>query len=127
MKHVLVLVLALIVETTAHADPAETLYNDGQAAYDHGDYTTAIAKWQVAYDMSREAGLLFNLAQAKRLAGDCVGALETYKLFTTLDPASEQRALTDELVKELRCTPTPKPIVVPRPTPVDPIVIVMPK
>jgi tetratricopeptide (TPR) repeat protein len=129
MKHVLVFVLALLVETTAYADPAEDLYNEGQAAYDHGDYATATVKWQLAYDLSRETGLLFNLAQAKRLAGDCTGAIETYKLFVTLDPASEQRPLAEELENELdgRCATQPRPITVPRSKPIDPIVIVMPK
>ena len=43
--------------------------------------------------------------------------------------ASEQRPLAEQLAHELegRCATQPRPIIVPRPKPVDPIVIVMPK
>lgn len=109
MKPVLLIVaLALAaLETTASAQPsAEDLYAEGQAAYDRADYTTAITKWQASYDLSKEAGLLFNLAQAKRLAGDCTGAIATYRRFDTMDAdaASDQHKLAKDFMRELEGT-----------------------
>jgi len=100
-------------ETTALAAPtAEDLYVGGQAAYDRADYATAIARWQDAHELSGENGLLFNLAQAMRLSGDCRGALAAYKRFVANSEASEQHKLAEDLVRELepRCeAPDPQP------------------
>jgi len=107
-----------VLETSAIADPmsAEDLYTEGQAAYDRKDFPTAIVKWQASYDLSSEAGLLFNLAQAKRLAGDCVGAIATYRNFDTMDAdsTSTQHKLAKDFVRELDGTcPEQKPAIVP--------------
>lgn len=117
MKVVLLIVALVALETTAIAQPsAEDLYAEGQAAYDRADYAGAITKWQASYDLSKEAGLLFNLAQAKRLAGDCVGAITTYRRFdaTDAEQASEQHKLAKDFVRELEETcPEPKPAMSP--------------
>ena len=104
MKIVLLLAALVVLETAAIAQPrAEDLYAEGQVAYDRADYATAIAKWQSSYDLSKEAGLLFNLAQAKRLAGDCAGAITTYRRFDTTDTdfTSEQHKLAKDFMREL--------------------------
>lgn len=114
MKIALFVITAIIaLEVTARADSTPTaedppststperFYAEGQAAYDHADYLTAIAKWRSSYDLSHATGLLFNLAQAYRLSGDCMNALLTYEQFVTIDPASEQRQLADDLAREL--------------------------
>ena len=117
MKIVLLIVALVALETTANAQPsAEDLYAEGKAAYDRADYAAAIAKWQASYDLSKEAGLLFNLAQAKRLAGDCTGAIAIYRRFDAMDAdqASEQHKLAKDFVRELEGTcPAPKPVVSP--------------
>lgn len=89
------------ISNVAIASPAEDLYGEGQAAYDRADYATAIAKWQRSYQLSGESGLLFNLAQARRLSGDCPGALATYKKFLAGDAATEQRKISEDFVREL--------------------------
>ena len=104
MKIALLIVAIVTLETAAHAQPgAEILYTEGQAAYDRADYAAAVTKWQAAYDLSKERDLLFNLAQAKRLSGDCTGAIATYRRFVAddPDPASEQHKLAGDLVREL--------------------------
>jgi tetratricopeptide (TPR) repeat protein len=115
MKKIALLIALICLTTTARAQPGpEVLYTEGQAAYDRHDYATAIAKWQAAYALSKESGLLFNLAQAQRLAGNCTSALASYRGFLATDPAagSDQRKLADEFAKELdeQC-PTAKPVV----------------
>jgi len=61
----------------------------------------AIAKWTRSYELSGEAELLFNIAQAFRRGGDCIRALATYERFVEIDPKSEQRRLADDFVREL--------------------------
>ena len=124
MKRIAVVLIAIVaLETVAIADPtAEDLFNAGQRAYDDGDFTTAITKWQASYDLSKESDLLFNLAQAKRLAGDCTGALVTYRRFVTVDadPTSEQHKLAEDLTRELEAAcPEQKPVVITLPKAVD--------
>ena len=115
MKKIVVLIMVLAaLEAVAFAQPgAETLYTEGQAAYDRADYATAVARWQASYDLSKEVGLLFNLAQAKRQSGDCTGAVATYHRFITddPDPTSEQHKLAKDLARELEGTCPEKPVV----------------
>jgi hypothetical protein len=123
MKIAVLIIAIAALETVAFAQPsAEDLYTEGQAAYDHADYATAVDKWQAAYDLSKESGLLFNLAQAKRLSGDCAGAITTYRRFLAAnadDTASEQHKLATDLARELEGTCPAKPAVIPPPTLVD--------
>jgi tetratricopeptide (TPR) repeat protein len=104
----------IVAQTTASAQPsAEQLYDEGQQAYDRGDYTTAIARWQSSYDLSKEPLLVLNIAQAYRLAGDCTHALSTYRQYVALDPRSNERGLADDLCTELelRCGSTSHPLI----------------
>lgn len=101
----IIVILATGQSADATASPdadAEILYVEGQEAYDHADYATAIQRWRRSYEISGEPGLLFNLAQALRLSGDCAAALETYRRFIAADPdPSEQHRLATDLTKEL--------------------------
>lgn len=107
MRIVLLIVAIVSMQTAVYAQPsAEDLYTEGQAAYDRADHATAVDKWQAAYDLSKESTLLFNIAQAKRLSGDCTGATATYRRFieTDADKASEQHKLAKEFTHELEGT-----------------------
>jgi hypothetical protein len=101
----MIAVIAAVVAraATADAEPptAEDLYAEGQTAYDHADYATAVAQWQAAYDLSGEPELLFDVAQARRLSGDCPRALATYRRFVEVDPTSAQHALAISLGREM--------------------------
>jgi hypothetical protein len=103
MRSTLVLVTIAALGSSAFAAPptAEDLFAEGQRAYDRHDYALAIERWQESYRLSKEPGLLYNVAQAYRLAGDCEHALSTYRLFVTADPASDQRSLADDFIAEL--------------------------
>ena len=120
MRFALIIGAIAALETTALAAPtAENLYNEGQAAYDHADYPTAIARWQTAYQLSGESGLLFNLAQARRLSGDCAGALSTYKRFVAIDPTADQHQLALDLARELEPSCGARPVEQPLPAQVN--------
>lgn len=105
MRSVLTLaVLGLTTHIASAAPKPEELYREGQAAYDKANYRDAIAKWQAAYDLSGASALLFNLAQAYRLIGDCVHALSTYRKYVALDPTSEQRSHAEGFIADLEPT-----------------------
>jgi hypothetical protein len=117
-----VVVVTIIVSTHSHAQAtptpstAEDFFNAGQAAYDRGDYALAIDHWQVAYRLSNEPALLYNIAQAQRLAGDCARALSSYQQFIVGDPTSERLPLAKDFVRELAAEcGSPKPRVSPDP------------
>jgi len=109
MRLVILLVLATGV-ASAQAPDAEQLYKDGQTAYDAKRYDDAIAAWSKSYELSRLPALVFNLAQAHRLAGHCAKAVESYKKFLSLDPQSDERPAAEQFLRELEPCVKPKPI-----------------
>ena len=66
--------------------PAAELYQQGKRHFDIADYPAAIASWKQAYLLSSEPLLLFNIAQAYRLAGDCAQANLFYQNYRRVEP-----------------------------------------
>lgn len=97
--------LAAAVPTSLHADDAlrpeqipnkaRQLADRGRAAHDLGDYQTAIAAFEEAYVLAPSPGLLFNIAQAYRLAGHCDEAAWMYRRFLDTKPRGNERALAE--------------------------------
>jgi tetratricopeptide (TPR) repeat protein len=109
----LVITLVLITQTSQAPSPKESapadsvaaakrLFDEGRSLYDLGRYPQAIEKFEAAYGVSSDPGLLFNIAQAHRLAGDCRQALESYRHFLRLDPESPVRAQAEGHVTQLQ-------------------------
>ena len=77
------LCLIFSVTTAARADKpspeARALYDKAIAHYDLAEYEAAIGEFKQAYELSHEAALLFNIAQAYRLKKDWAQALHFYK------------------------------------------------
>jgi tetratricopeptide (TPR) repeat protein len=91
---------------TAEAEKeARGLFAQGQIHYSLGEYQQAIAQFRRAYELTSAPGLLFNIAQAHRLDGDCKQALEVYRHFVRLAPESPYRAEADVQIGALapRC------------------------
>lgn len=85
-------------------DKARTLASRGRAAHDAGDYPTAIAAFIQAYVIAPSPALLFNLAQAYRLQGNCDDAALMYRRYLATSPGPEQRALAEtHLASVERC------------------------
>ena len=66
------------------APSAEELFEQGETARAKGDYATAVEKYKKSYALSKEPELLFNVAQALRMDGQCAEALTTYRRFVTI-------------------------------------------
>jgi len=102
--------VVLLGAADAHAEPddvparARALAEQGKAAHERGDYATAIASFQAAYALAPTPALVFNIAQAYRLSGDCVDAALLYKRFLETDPAPEARSVAEaHLATVQRC------------------------
>jgi tetratricopeptide (TPR) repeat protein len=83
---------------------ARTLAERGRAFHDAGDYPHAIAAFTQAYVIAPSPALLFNLAQAYRLQGNCDDAALMYRRYLATNPDAEQRALAElHLASVERC------------------------
>ena len=72
---------------------ARELADKGRAYHDAGDYMKAVAAFKEAYVLAPSAALLFNIAQAYRLAGDCDDAAWMYRRYLDTNPGPERRSL----------------------------------
>jgi len=74
---------------------ARALAMQGRAYHDAGDYGNAIIAFKEAYVMAPSPGLLFNLAQAYRLAGNCDDAALMYRRYIATGPSVEGRTIAE--------------------------------
>jgi tetratricopeptide (TPR) repeat protein len=87
------------------SDPAARAeYEHALALYQRGQYAAAIAPLRRAYELYPSPELLYDLAQAQRLAGDCAGALVAYRAFVATEPEEPLRSRADAKLLEMeRC------------------------
>lgn len=72
-------------------DDADALFTAGREAYARRDYRAAADLFARAHQQSGAPGLLFNIAQAWRLAGDCAQAARYYRQYLGAVPDAENR------------------------------------
>lgn len=83
---------------------ARTLADRGRELHDRGDYASAIAAFTQAYAMAPSPPLLFNLAQAFRLQGNCDDAAVMYRRYLASRPAPAGRAMAERHLENVeRC------------------------
>ena len=76
-------------------EKARKLAERGRELHGQGDYTRAIVAFKEAYVIAPSAGLLFNLAQAYRLQGNCDDAALMYRRFLATNPTPDARTLAE--------------------------------
>lgn len=74
---------------------ARMLAERGRAYHDAGDYHNAIVAFKEAYVIAPSPGLLFNLAQAYRLQGNCDDATLMYRRYLATRPRPEARTIAE--------------------------------
>ena len=74
---------------------ARQLAEKGRAAHNAGDYNGAVAAFKEAYVLAPSPGLLFNIAQAYRLAGNCDESAWMYRRFLDTSPLGNHRSLAE--------------------------------
>jgi tetratricopeptide (TPR) repeat protein len=112
----------------AEPSAARRAYDEATAAFGLGHYQEAAERYETAFSLRPDPALLYNAAQAYRLAGNRPRALELYRNYLRLYPdrqnADEARnhvaALTKAIEEERAVAPAP-PVAV-APAPVEPIV-----
>lgn len=113
--------IALAILLAGHAawgQPAsDVAYEEGRRLYDLREWDQAIAKFKEAYRIRPDAKSLFNIAQALRLKGDCVEAVNFYRTYKRNFPKEKNLAKVDKFLADLE--PCPKPTAV-TPEPVKP-------
>lgn len=111
MKAAALLALAGLAAAAAPAraddpgiDRARSLTARGRDLHDKGDYRGAIAAYKEAYVLAPRPGILFNLAQAYRLEGDCDDAELMYRRYLAASPSREERTIAEgHLATVVRC------------------------
>jgi hypothetical protein len=73
---------------------ARALYERGLAAYQAKDYAGATRAFEDGYALDARPEFLFANAQARRLAGDCRGAVPLYQRFLEKSPTPVQTSAT---------------------------------
>jgi tetratricopeptide (TPR) repeat protein len=116
---------------TARADDvaeAREHYKKGTTYYDLGKYADAAKEFEAAYEAKNDPAILFNLAQAHRLAGNPDQALHFYKTYLRYVPKAPNRAEIEEQIKTLEqkvaaqappTTPPPATTAPPPPPPTE--------
>lgn len=121
----LVIAALLLATGVAYADDrSDTAYEEGRRLYDLREWDQAIAKFKEAYRIKPEAKSLFNIAQAFRLKGDCVEAINFYRTYKRNFPREKNLAKVDKFIVELepcakKAARQPDPIAPPEP-PIEP-------
>ncbi|MBA2544391.1 MAG: hypothetical protein H0V17_32410 [Deltaproteobacteria bacterium] len=82
---------------------ARVLSDQGRVFHDLGLYDQAIVSYKAAYELAPVPGLLFNLAQAYRLAGDCANAALMYRDYLQLDSDLNRALARTHLATAERC------------------------
>ncbi|HET9990442.1 MAG TPA: hypothetical protein VFQ65_18050 [Kofleriaceae bacterium] len=86
-------------------EKARLLADRGRQLQRDGKFAEALEAYKAAYVLAPSPGLLFNLAQAYRLNGDCDDAAWMYKRFLDTGPREDLRALVNEHLEKLTtCT-----------------------
>jgi hypothetical protein len=107
---------------------ARALYERGLALYGQKDYAGATRVFEEGFALDAQPELLFADAQARRLSGDCRGAVPLYQRFLALGTSAVQTSAThialarcaQQMANERPAAPPPVAPVPPPPPPPEP-------
>lgn len=112
---------------------ARQAYDQATAAFGLGHYAEAAEKYETAFSLRPDPALLYNAAQAYRLAGNRPRALELYRNYLRLypnrqnaDEARTQVAALTRALEEMAVSPAPSVTIAPTPAPPPPVAPVAP-
>jgi tetratricopeptide (TPR) repeat protein len=104
-------------------------YEKGNRAYDIGKFAEAIEEYQKVYEIGGDAAMLFNIAQAYRLADQPAEALRYYRRYLQRAPEARNRADVERKIADLdkavqehaRAAPATPAAPAPAPAPPSPV------
>jgi tetratricopeptide (TPR) repeat protein len=101
-----VVVLALVALTSTSAADERTEAKEhfvkGTKAFDLGAYEEAVSEYSAAYRLHDDPALLYNIAQAHRLAEHTTEALRFYRMFLVRSPNATNRDEVEQKITELQ-------------------------
>ena len=77
---------------------ARAHYDEGLTQYHVGHFEAAVTEFKLAYELSKKPKLLFNIAQALRLAGHPEEAIYFYRTYLRLVPDAPNAGDVDEFI-----------------------------
>src|SRR5664279_1293069 len=83
-------------------EKARFLADRGRQLQRDGKFADALEAYKAAYVLAPSPGLLFNLAQAYRLNGNCDDAAWMYRRFLDTDPSDDLRDLVNDHLAKLQ-------------------------
>lgn len=119
MKCLSLCLFCVCVSALAHAAPdtsmeaARAHFMEGTQAYSRGDYARAAVEYKAAYDAEPDPALLYNIAQAARLAHDPAQALTYYRAYLKNQPNVANHVEIEARIQELEAETRPAPPPVP--------------
>lgn len=127
MRFVLVALVVVLAGSAIAAPPAgnqktaaRNEWKQGATAYEKGHFDVAIQRFEKAYELDPSPIYLFNLGQAYRKKGDAPHALENLRAYLEKKPDAPNRALVEDLIRELEPKVAPSPAPTPAPAPAPP-------
>lgn len=88
-------------EQTEDDRRAKKLFEDGTRAFNLGEFPSAVDLYRQAYKLKPEPGLLYNIAQAYRLANDLQNAAFFYRSFLRAAPQTPNRKEIEDRIRKL--------------------------
>src|SRR5258706_7388756 len=118
MRTALTIALVL-VSSHAHAQkPSATeLVKSAKAHFDLQEYAEAEAELKEAYRLDPKPEVLYALAQAQRMAGECDKAIVSYRNYLRTNPRADLAKLAQDNIDHCLAAPKPEPKPPPSPTP----------
>lgn len=122
----LAIACALLACGTAGAQPVVDHYQRGRQLFADKQYAAAIEEFRRALSIAPRPDILYSLAQAQRMIGDCASAIDSYRAFLAGQPtdrlAEYARANIERCERTLRESQPPRPpsAVPPSPAPAPP-------
>ena len=93
------------------SDEVKAQVRKATGEYNLGQYIDAARDYEAAYLQTLDANLLFNVAQAYRLAGETDKAITAYHSYLRSNPRGDQRALAEAKLRELEEKRASAPVV----------------
>jgi tetratricopeptide (TPR) repeat protein len=113
-----VLLLLMISSAVVHAeDDAKAHYQKATAHFAVGEYHDAAFEYEAAFKLKQDPAILFNAAQAFRLAGENQKALLLYNNIIKLYPGTSYAKDSKERIQKLAESGTSPPAAAPAPEP----------
>jgi tetratricopeptide (TPR) repeat protein len=118
------LTILLLVSLPVQAQDARAHYAKGTSYYALGRFAEAAAEYEKAYELHPDSALLYNAAQAQRMAGNKARALLLYENYLRFYEDAPNRAETQKFITQLKAAleaeknlPSPAPVAKSQPPP----------